>query len=191
MANPSEPQTESSEKPAKSEKGRRDWLSLNVLIPIEDNYRVTMNARVVGFWVDFFVGWKKMDILKTLKFILGDCKFTPTVHDWSRLRPQPAEERPAFLDESPTTTFDRLSKTATGWGKVVCEITRWGLTHKDADGNNRMPEAYDNLIAKAHEFGRPQEEIDRFLEAKKIVLRHREIRDKRSPLKGRRKGVAA
>jgi hypothetical protein len=89
-----------------------------------------------------------------------------------------------WTHEPPTGTFERLAKSATGWGAVVCDLTLWGLRNKGADGHNRMPEAYDKLIAAAHEWQQSPAVIQGFVQAKAIVLKMRQASDSRSKFRG-------
>jgi len=182
--------SESSAKHGNIEKERRDWLTLHVLLPIENNYRVLMTPGNIDFWCHFFIGWTRGQIVQTFEFILRECQRTPTGADWTRFRVKPTESLPAFLNETTEQMLERLGNNATGWAKVVAEITRWGLMNKDPQGNNRMPEAYDKLMAKAHEFGHLGD-AHKFLEAKNIVLRLRVNRHQRSPMLGNPKRAFA
>lgn len=128
---------------------RRDWLGQNVLIPIEDNYRLILNARTVDFWIDFFRGWTRQDILTTLKFVLENCKFAPTAADWSRLRPPKPDEKPEFLTETAAESFARMTsdlKPGT-WGHFVMTETHRGLKNRD------MVQAYNVIIAEGERRG--------------------------------------
>jgi len=144
---------------------------VNVLIPIEDNYRLVITPRQLEFWMDFFHGWRPSEILTTLKFVLESCTFPPTAHDWAKLRPRSAAPDPAtyLSTESPTATIERIADSATGYPKIVMEITRWGLKQRDADGHNRMPEAYDKLADAARRLGH-HKDVERFAEAKRLTL---------------------
>jgi len=177
--------SESSAKHGNIEKERRDWLTLHVLLPIENNYRVLMTPGNIDFWCHFFIGWTRGQIVQTFEFILRECQRTPTGADWTRFRVKPTESLPAFLNETTEQMLERLGNNATAWGKAVCEITRWGICEHDTaglhvptetpsgmsgNGYNRMPEAYDRLADAARKFNRPESEVLAFVEAKRLTL---------------------
>lgn len=169
------------------ESSKRQWLTEHVLIPLEDNYRQTLTERQIGFWLEFFTDnrWTCDEILATLRFVLRDCKFMPTAHEWAERRPK-HDNRPEFLNETPAQTVERLSGLARGWGKVCMELTLWGLKSRGPDNRNRMPDAYDKLIEAAKEWRRPQDEVDAFAGAKKKTLEMRALNIERERNRGKR-----
>jgi len=133
-----------------------------VLIPIEDNFRMTYPPRQIDFWVEFFSrGWRTGEILSTLRYVLQDCKYPPTVADWDRLRPKPGEATVVPSTETFDETAARLqSQVAPGsWPHFVLAETRRGLRAKN------MRDAYGRIISEGRKRGVDDAELAQFAAA--------------------------
>lgn len=136
---------------------RQKWLTLNVLMPLEDNYRTTFTARQIDTWVEFFAGgrWTRPEILQTLRFILRDLRFAPTMADWDKLRPKRSEDMPGWLKEEIGDSFARFEANAPegSWPQFVARETKIGLKARD------MLKAYERIHAEGVRRGIQADEL--------------------------------
>lgn len=130
---------------------KASWIGVNVLIPLEDNYRTTLTERQVRQFCRDLHDWSENDLLRTVEFIKRECQarfygFFPTLSDFYRLRPRKQEPdlsaEPLPLPQEMGKSVANLSPGS--WDHFVAMATLEALR----DRKLTMVDAYDKIIAE-------------------------------------------
>lgn len=131
----------------------------NILIPLEDNYKITFTFRQIRFWVKFFTDgtWTRPQIVATKARVLTECHFPPTASDWAKHRVRTPEPSYAPTDEPIGATCNRLTANLDpdSWEAFLMRETARGLSKRGKERGG-MREAYRRIIAEGEKRGMPE-----------------------------------